>query len=83
MPYVLSPLQVWIGSHLYPRLAPWALILRRFAAVSRLSSGLRTYSRVVTPTRLALGERVTLAGQLAGTALLRPMAMAPTAAVLF
>ena len=44
---------------------------------------LRTYSRVVTPTRLALGERVTFAGQLAGTALLRPMAMAPTAAVLF
>jgi len=37
----LSPLRGFVVSHLYPGLAPWAAIFRRFAA----ESGVRAFSR--------------------------------------
>ena len=39
----LSPLRGWITFHFYPRLAPWAAFLRRFAA--------RVAGRVPLPIR--------------------------------
>jgi hypothetical protein len=44
MPYVLSPLQVWIGSHLYLRLAPLRGCFQAFLRLANLQSSCDTNS---------------------------------------